>query len=322
MVNTAAPSRPQAQRFELGIPDLKLIGALRVLSCSNAQQLLRLLGYSPTSLTYIQTRLKRLADAGYLERLYLPRPSRAGSAPLLYRLTRKSIPVLHAQGLTLPYRLRPSESCSHGYLHLSHTLEVNDVLIAATILARETPRLELVRLMHERELQTEPATVSVAGETQQVAPDGFLDFRHGTGQFCLLLELDRGSHGQVSWKRKVRGLVGLADGSYEERYKTTSLTFMVLVTAGRERAELLTRWTAEELRQLGRQELGELFCCAALDPATSAPRRLFLDPIWSRPFQADQSALLELTPPAQPGAAGPIVLHAQTMPARSDSGLV
>ncbi len=159
MANTDSPSRKarrRARRFELGIPDLKIIGALRVLSCSNAQQLLRLLGYSPASLTYIQMRLKRLADAGYLERLYLPRPSRAGSAPLLYRLTRKSIPVLRAQGLELPYRLRPSEARAHGYLHLTHTLEVNDVLIAATILARETPGLELARLIHERELQTNP----------------------------------------------------------------------------------------------------------------------------------------------------------------------
>ncbi len=298
---TSLQSRPRPHRFELGIPDLKIIGALRVLSCSNAQQLLRLLGYSPRSLTYIQTRLKRLADAGYLERLYLPRPSRAGSAPLLYRLTRKSIPVLKAQGLELPYRLRPSEANGYGYLHLTHTLEVNDVLIAATILARETPGLELARIKHERELQTDPLTVTVNGEQQHVVPDGFLDFRYQESQHCLLLELDRGSHGQVDWKHKVRGLISLADGPYAEQFETTSLTFMVCTTSGDERAELLLRWTAEELHRLGRQELGELFCFAALDPATSPPRRIFLAPRWSHPLQGEPSALLELTPTAQAG---------------------
>ena len=310
----AASTRPshQSRCFALGIPDLKIIGALRVLSCASTQQFLRLLGYSPASLTYVQSRLKRLADTGYLERLYLPRARRAGSGPLLYRLRRKSIPILRAQDLELPYRLRPSEARGYGYLHLMHTLAVNDLLIAATILVRETPGLELVRLKHERELQTDPATVTVEGERQQVVPDGFLDFQYANSQHCLLLELDRGSHGQVTWKKKVRGLAGLADGPYEEQFGTTSLTVMVLSTSGVERAELLRRWTGEELSRLGRQELGEFFCFAALDPATSPPRRLFLDPIWSRPIQGDQVAMLELAPTAEAGASGPIDLHAST----------
>ena len=299
MTGIAAPSRLRARRFALGVPDLKIIGALRVLSCSSADQLLRLLGYSPASLTYVQTRLKRLAAMGYLERIYLPRPSRAGSAPLLYRLTRKSIPVLENQGLDLSYRLRPSEARSHSYLHLMHTLAVNDVLIAATILARETPDLELARLMHERELQTRPAAVSVGHETQQVVPDGFLDFRFEGGQYCLLLEVDRGSHGQHAWRRKVRGLVGLADGPYEELFGTTSLTFMVLVQDEPERVELLLGWTADELGSLGRGELAGFFCFAASDPATMRPSQLFLDPIWSRPLYRGQIALLQLESPAE-----------------------
>ncbi len=297
-------ARRPSSRFRLGVPDLKIIGALRVLSCSSAQQLLRLLGYSPASLTYVQMRLKRLADAGYLERHYLPRPSRAGSAPLLYRLTRKSIPLLQDQGLELPYRLRPSEASAHGYLHLMHTLEVNDVLIAATVLARETPGLELSRIVHERALQTNPITVTVAGETQQVIPDGFLDLRFGQEQYCLLLELDRGTHGQQAWKRKVRGFIGLADGPYERVFGTTSLTFMVLTTSGEARAEMLLNWTAEELKTLNRAELDELFCIAAADPATLEPQRLFLDRYWLSPGRSDPLPLLELPSASQSAGSG------------------
>ncbi len=296
MINTATQNhrnRTARRGFVLGMPDLKIIGALRVLSCSGAQQLLRLLGYSPASLTYMQSRLKRLADTGYLERTFLPRPGRAGSAPLLYRLTRKSIPVLREQGLELPYRLRPSEANAHGYLHLLHTLEVNDVLIAATVLARETPGLELARIQHERALQTDPIAVSIAGEQQQVVPDGFLDLRTGQEQYCLLLELDRGTHGQQAWKRKVRGFVGLSNGPYEQRFGTTSLTIMVLTTSGVERLERLVRWTAEELASLDRTALCELFCFTAADPAVIEPARLFFDPLWMSPGSTYRVPLLE-----------------------------
>ena len=280
----------------LGVPDLKIIGALRVLSCATAQQFLRLLGDSPASLTYVQARLKRLVDTGYLERLYLPRARRAGSAPLLYRLRRKSIPILCAQGLALPYRLRPSEARAAGYLHLLHALVVNDLLIAATVLARETPRLELSRIIHERELQTNPIPVTVDGRPQQVVPDGFLDFRYAGIQTCLLLEIDRGTHGQTSWKHKVRGLVGLADGPYEERFQTTSLTIVVLTTSGVERATQLLGWTSDVLTDLDRRELVGFFCFAALDPATTPPATTFFAPVWSSPGRIEPVSLLDAAP--------------------------
>ena len=284
----------------LGVPDLKIIGALRVLSCATAQQFLRLLGYSPASLTYVQARLKRLVDTGYLERLYLPRARRAGSAPMLYRLRRKSIPILKAQGLDLTYRLRPSESRGHGYLHLMHTLTVNDLLISATILARETPGLTLARINHERDLQTRPMAVNVEGRRQVVVPDGFLDFRYRGTQSCLLVEIDRGNHGQAAWKEKVRGLVGLASGPYEERFKTTSLTVTVLTTSGGERTTQLLKWTAEALADLNRRGLSELFCFAALDPATTPPRTVFFDPLWSSPGRKEPVSLLESFVTTQP----------------------
>ena len=294
----AQPSRHRKPPISLGIPDLRIIGALRVLSCSSARQLARLLGYAPTSLTYMQARLKRLADTGYLERLYLPRPSRAGSSPLLYRLTRKSLPVLRAQGLEIPYRLRPGEAAGYGYLHLRHTLTVNDVLIAATILARETPGLELARLLHERELQTRPVAVNVDGRRQQVVPDGFLDLRYRGMQSCFLVEVDRGSHGQAAWKHKVRGLVGLADGPYDEVFQTTSLTILVLTTAGEARVTQLQRWTVDILSHLGRTELGELFAFGALDPAATPPAEIFYGRLWSTPGQRSPASLLDLAPAA------------------------
>ena len=69
---------------------LKLLGHYFYLTAAQVTRIL----YAPTSHTYAQARLKRLADAGYLQRFFLPRPTRTGSAPLVYALARKGWNVL------------------------------------------------------------------------------------------------------------------------------------------------------------------------------------------------------------------------------------
>src|SRR4051794_15193287 len=75
------------------------------------------LRYAPASHTYSQARLKQLADAGYLQRLFLPRPSRTGSAPLVYTLARAGMNALRAVGQPIERRYRPAEARETGYLH-------------------------------------------------------------------------------------------------------------------------------------------------------------------------------------------------------------
>src|SRR6266545_1582739 len=144
--------------------DAQLLHAVQRYHAITARQLTTLL-YAPSSHTWVQTKLKRLTDAGYLQRLFLPRPSQAGSAPSVYTLSRRGMRYLADHGVDVPRRARPYKARSYTYLHLSHLLAVNDVLIAAELLARRHPQVVLARLLHERDLQRMPVTVQNADGT-------------------------------------------------------------------------------------------------------------------------------------------------------------
>jgi hypothetical protein len=263
-----------------------------------ALQLLRLLGYAPGSLTYVQTRLKRLSDDGYLERLFLPRPGRAGSSPLVYRLGARARALLAAQGRPLPERHRPSEEERLGLLFLEHSLAVNDFLISAELLARTTPGIQLARMLVEHELKRRPVRVQLAnGRQVAVIPDGWLDFRlDGRYQCCLALELDRGTIERTAWQRRVEALVAFQRGPYQEAFGTPALTIVVATTAGAERCARLRRWSTAVLERDGRDAL-DLFRFAALKPAELAPATLFLEARWLLAQGEERRPLLEVTEP-------------------------
>jgi hypothetical protein len=65
---------------------------------------------------------------------------------------------LHLQraGAEVSQRFRPSEHRAQSLLFLAHTLAVNDVLIAAELPERLSPRATLVAVRHERDLKRRP----------------------------------------------------------------------------------------------------------------------------------------------------------------------
>lgn len=263
-----------------------------------AQQLLRL-AYASGSLSYVQAKLKHLSDAGYLERLFLPRPSRTGSAPLVYCPTRRTLALLERLGIEVPQRSRPSEARAHAYLFLLHTLAVNDVLIAAELLCREQPWLELAAMQHERTLKRRPVRVALEdGSSVGVIPDGWLDIRiresSSEYQSCFALEVDRGTAEQRAWRRKVRALLAWSRGPYVEAFGTTSLTVAVVATPGERRCRELIRWTEAELNALGAHAEADLFRFSGQSAATLQPVEFFLAPQWYRAFDPRSQRLIDL----------------------------
>ncbi|MBE0610053.1 MAG: replication-relaxation family protein [Dehalococcoidia bacterium] len=261
----------------------------------SSRQVCRLL-YSPGSLTYVQMKLKRLSDAGFLQRIWLPRPAAHGSAPSVYTLARKGLNHLARAGVDVDRRrYRPSEQREHTYLFLGHTLAVNDVLISAELLGRSQPGYELARMLHERDLKRTPVHVEDEdGRMIAVVPDGWLDIRvDGAYQVCLALELDRGTEEQKVWRRKVRGLLAYANGPYQEAFQTKSLTVAVVATPGDKRLLQLIHWTESELAVRHEQAQGGLFVFTAVgsDPAELAD--LFFSRRWYRPFGKQRVALLD-----------------------------
>ena len=67
-----------------------------------------------------------LTDAGYCQRIWLPKRGPRGSAPAVYTLARRGINRLRAEGFEINLRYHPSEKSELSYLFLTHTLELND----------------------------------------------------------------------------------------------------------------------------------------------------------------------------------------------------
>ncbi len=286
---------PHAAHVPLALSsrDDRLLRAIYTYQFVSVQQLTRLF-YHPGSLKYVRRRLKALSDAGYVQRLRLPSVT-SGNTSYVYTLARKGITYLTAAGYSEFGRFRPSEQRAHAYLFLTHTLAVNDFLIAAQLLERVVPAVKLVDMRHERMLRHSPVkVVTPKRETITIVPDGWLDFHVGGRQrMSILLELDRGTVEQRAFKRKLRGLVAYALGPYQTLFGSRSLTIAFATTAGAHRLQLLRSWSEQALQEVELAEDADILLFTALPAGDWDPKTLFCAPMWYQPFQVTATALLE-----------------------------
>lgn len=290
------PTRPtrETHSFVLSGSDDALLRRISTFYFLTAEQATRLL-YRPGSLKYVRDKLKRLAAAGYLHRLRLPSAT-AGNTAFVYTLGSKGMTYLSTAGVSEVARFRPAEQDERSYLFLSHTLAVNDVLIAATRLHDAVPAARLVDFLHERMLRSMPVAVQTGvGERMSIVPDAWMDFHlNNTARMSIVLELDRGTIEQVAFKRKLRGLVAFAQGPYQEAFHSPSLTIAVATTAGAHRCQLMRSWCEQVLTALHQEGEAEVFLFTALPAGALAPATLFLEAVWQQPFTTRPVTLLEL----------------------------
>src|SRR5947209_10619302 len=87
-----------------------------------------------------------------------------------------------------------------SYLHIQHSLCVNDVLIAGSLLEKRVPGVTLRTLQHEWILKHTPLLVPLEEKEVGLVPDGFLDFRvviqGASYQTGIWLEVDKGTEDQ------------------------------------------------------------------------------------------------------------------------------
>lgn len=273
--------------------DEVILRALHAYRYLTAAQLTRLL-YAPGSLTYVQTKLKGLRERGVVQAIFLPRRTQAGSAPSVYTLARAGQRQVAQLGITIPPRARPGEETGRSYLFLSHTLAVNDVVIAAALLTRHQNAVQLAAWQHEHEIKHRPLAVSLGHNKRQlVVPDAWLDFRvPGGEQVCVLLELDRGTEDRSQWTKKLAGLLAALQGPYQAAFDTDSAVVAVLTTAGDVRAGALLAWSESVLKEQHQERLAQAFCFQAAQPGAVSPQDLFLAPSWRAPFQPDRVPLV------------------------------
>jgi hypothetical protein len=282
---------PMTQRIPLPAAPLRVLpGHERLLHALNrydhltAEQLRRLL-FGEGSLTHAQSLLKRFADAGYLLRVPLGRPTPHGSGPYVYSLDRRGRAFLASLGVDIPARLRRSEERARSSPHLRHSLAVVDVLILCDLLCRGDGRFTLARAMGERELKAHAVPVALPdGRRRTVAVDAWVDLRirlpdGATEQACFAFEVDCGTEWQAAWREKVRALLAFEGGPYTAAFGVRTLS-IVVVAPDERRARQLRDWTGAELAAQNATGRADLFCFGTLPDDRADWATFFLAPRW------------------------------------------
>jgi hypothetical protein len=291
---------------KLPLPD-RLILDLAEFDYLTTRQLLRVEGYADSSLTYVQEAIKSLLDANAVFALR----GRAKNLPWVYTLTGTGRQYAAYLGQPTAKRFRPfEENRKAGNLYfIQHTLLINDVLIAARLLAQTEPRIVLTRLYIERALRRKiyVALPEVTGEGESrnrkmcIEPDAGVRFQvtmsaggeRQTWEDFYHVEVYRNLPPvERRFKQKVQGYVAsAAAGQLEALFHTTSLNIVVFAQTV-EMAETLREWTEEALP--GQPDEGGRFFFSSIDIAKASPTEIFLSPVWQQAFGTATTPLLVL----------------------------
>lgn len=257
------------------------------LHLATAEQLTRL-HYSMGSINKIKERLKDLTDAGYVRSDALL--TKKGNGGYYYWLTDKGASYLRSAGYDILKGWRPIRHDDQYGLFVRHTLEINDVIVAASLLHKADPRYHLASFTHDKVLKRE-----LKGS---VIPDAFLDFRASVEDKRLrrpvLLEHDRGTEEQGRFKAKIQGYVSLLkSGDYQQLFGASKITIIFTTFVSQQRFQQMLQWTYEELRGEP-EEVGYRFRFAYLTKPLD-PMQVWFEPIWYTPYGQDAISLLRMS---------------------------
>jgi hypothetical protein len=284
-----------AQSFRITPPyDLLLRGSRQTpvgiyqLQLTTADQLTRL-HYKPGTLKTVKARLKQLVDQRYIQADVVPKRY-IGAPPYFYTLTPKGLRYLTSLGMDTSEAHRPRDRLKHT-LFIEHVLELNDVIIAAALLAQSHPEYYLHSFIHEQVLKRRPYTGQQHGRrTFNIIPDAVLDFRrslpNGRHRYTpVLLEHDRGTEQQEYFRKRIRAYITfLTSGIYQELFNTSAVNIAFTTFEGERRREQMRAWTLRELKATNESpDVGLAFSFAAVQRPLTA-QSIWLDPCWLSPY--------------------------------------
>jgi hypothetical protein len=245
-----------------------------------------------THLRYVQ----RILHAQVAEELVIAVPGHVVTMPTIYTLSGKGYSAAAALGMPKRRRIRPSEEAdkAKNLSFLAHTIAVTDVLIAAHLLGKTQPDIQLTRLYTERELKRK-IFVKLSERTVSLEPDASLEFLLQAEDWQDFFHLELYRHlPPAAWrfKQKIQSFVMYAEsGQHEVLFQTPALSIAVIAQTP-EMVNTLKRWTEETLLEIGQPEQGERFFFRNADVATASPVELFLTPFWQQPFSAIKTPLI------------------------------
>lgn len=264
-----------------------------------AEQLCRL-HYKAGSINKVKARLKDLTDHGFLQSD--AQSTKKGNGPYYYMLSQQGMRYLEDVGCDTSETFRASREGDKHAFFVEHTLELNDVLIAATLLKAAAPTYWLDSFIHERTLKRRPYKAVWRTEAQQqtftVIPDAFLDFRSALPdgrqrRMPLLLEHDRGTEEQQHFRRRIRAyIVLLKSSAYQQLFGVRTVTVAFTTFTGVPRLKQMIEWTRAELAVTNEPKtLGMTFSFTTLDQPLE-PQQIWLSPRWFTPYDNSPLSLL------------------------------
>jgi hypothetical protein len=151
--------------------------------------------------------------------------------------------------------------------------------------------VRLADVRTEYTLKSKAPVVSIedrGGREQiKVVPDAWLKFelltngQHDSFQ-PVLLEIDRGTEYQTSFKRRIAARLAFVkrDGEYQRLFHTEAVMIAYLTTGSSAHLASLREWTREVLVEQGRESYADLFRFCKMGRSSITPGRLFADPPW------------------------------------------
>lgn len=274
--------------------DLLLRGSRQIpvgmyhLQLTTADQLCRL-HYQPGTLNTVKARLKQLVDQRYIQADVVPK-RHIGAPPYFYSLTPKGLRYLKSIGMDTSEVHRPRDRLKHA-LFIEHVLDLNDVIIAAALLAKSHADYHLASFTHEQVLKRRPYTGLQHGRKAfTIIPDAVFDFRralpNGRHNYTpVLLEHDRGTEQQQYFRKRIRAYITfLTSGAYHDAFNTSAVNIAFTTFEGERRRDQMRAWTLRELKATNESpDIGLAFSFAALQRPPTA-RAVWLDPCWLSPY--------------------------------------
>src|SRR5436309_2478032 len=147
-------------------PQDAVLRSLATFPYITGKQVTKLL-YSEGSYRSVLELLKKVFDAGYVERKPLPSHIQSGSVPYVYWLSATGRHYLEGLGYDFSTWQYPSEMKLVHSAHLWHCLDVNDFLIAGVNIANSNSDVQLIAVRHD---------LLMKHMDLPVKPDGWMQF--------------------------------------------------------------------------------------------------------------------------------------------------
>lgn len=199
------------------------------------------------SVKTMQAKLKLLESHGYLQHDAIP--TKATKPSYYYVLDTEGMRWLKNIGVDVNPSFRTEKEMHTSPEFIEHTLEINDILIAAILFNKLESGYSFHGFLHERALKQRPCCFEWHNKDWKVIPDGFLQFYKDSSRLSLLLEHDRGTEWQMAVRKKIRSYIGMFQTkAYTERFKAKAVMVIFTTFHGSKRRDQLREWTYEELK--------------------------------------------------------------------------